>query len=172
MFSIVYAIGFMLCAWKWGDWKNWRTYLPTIQYFIGCDMLYNLLTWNYPLWTFPHPPNVLPNHLAVSLFRMFTTYPNFILIYIYRFPAGNFLHGIMYMAIWLVIWAFDELYLIRHGLLVYSHGWNYIWSILFLCVMLPMLRLHHTRPLLTYLLSVPLIVSLIFWFHIPAFRAT
>ncbi|MBT2729839.1 hypothetical protein J7E63_23550 [Bacillus sp. ISL-75] len=68
----LFTSGFIaiLCAWKWGDWKNWRQYLSTIQYFLIGDMLYNLFTRNFPLWGYPNPPNILPNHLFNNLFIM------------------------------------------------------------------------------------------------------
>lgn len=170
MFPIIYACGFVIAAWKWGGWKSWRKYLPTIQYFIGCDMLYDLLCYNYPLWSYPHPPNVLPSHLAVNLFRMFTTYPSFILIYLYRFPENNFVRKLGYILAWAILWALDELYMVLRGICVYAHGWSYAWSVGFLCVMLPMLKLHHHHPLWAYLLSVPIIVFLLLWFHVPVFQ--
>lgn len=172
MFPILYSCAFILCAWKWGDWRNWGKYLPTIQYFIGCDMLYNLLTWNYHLWAFPHPPNVLPNHMMVSLFRVFTTYPSFILIYLYHYPKHNGIRQALYLLAWFTLWALDELYMVRSGILVYSHGWNYVWSLVFLCIMLPMLILHHKHPLWAYLLTVPIVVFLVLWFHVPVLQTT
>ncbi|AEI39734.1 hypothetical protein KNP414_01167 [Paenibacillus mucilaginosus KNP414] len=33
-------------------------------------------------------------------------------------------------------------------------------------MMFPMIRLHHTKPLIAYGLSIPIVVSLIYLFHI------
>lgn len=165
------AVFSVFVALKWGDWRNWKKYLPTIQYFIGSDMLYKLLTWNFPLWTYPHPPNILPNHLTTSLFIMFVVYPSTMFMYLYHYPEGKSVtKRILYMLMWVGIWAVWELGMNTLGNCVYRHGWTYAWSIGFLCVMIPMLRLHHIRPLFAYALSVPTIIFLLIWFHVPVFK--
>ncbi|KPV41959.1 CBO0543 family protein [Alicyclobacillus ferrooxydans] len=171
MFPIVIGLVSVLAAWRWGDWRNWRHYLPTIQYFIGGDMLYNLLCERYLLWDYPHPPNLLPNHLVTNLFIMFVIYPSTMLIYLYRYPYGkSVLKQVLYILMWIVAWMAYELYMITHGLCVYHHGWTYAWSIGFACVMVSMLRLHHTRPLAAYILSIPITLFLLVWFHVPVLQ--
>jgi len=169
MFPIMMGIVTILSAWKWGDWKNWRDYLHTIQYFILGDMLYNLFTWDYSLWTYPHPPNLLPNHLTNNLYIMFTMYPSTLLIFLFQFPKNNVRKQILYILLWIVLWLIFELIMVMNGFCVYSHGWTYGWSIVFVCLMVPMLLLHHKRPMLAYILSVPIIVFLLLWFHVPVF---
>lgn len=171
MFPIV--IGFMsiFVAWRCGDWQNWWKYLPTIQYFIGGDVLYNLLCQDHLLWDYPHPPNLFPNHLTTSLFIMFTIYPSFLLVFLYRYPYGKPIRKQgLYILMWIVLWLAYELFMITHGLCVYHFGWTYAWSIGFACVMVSMLRLHHTRPLIAYILSVPITAFLLLWFHVPVFK--
>ncbi|MGG1679463.1 CBO0543 family protein [Neobacillus sp. NRS-1170] len=167
MFTIIIGFISILCAWKWGDWKNYRFYLPTIQFFIMGDMLYNLFTWNYHLWSYPHPPNLLPNHLLTNLFIMFAIYPSTMLIFLYRFPNENLLKRLFYIFIWIVLWLSFELVMVLNGLCVYSHGWTYGCSIVFACIMVPILILHHKRPMWAYLVSVPITVFLLLWFHVP-----
>jgi hypothetical protein len=166
------SIGFIsiLCAWKWGDWRNWFKYLPTIQYLIMGDMLQNLFTQNYSLWSFPHPPNLLPNHLINNLFIMLTIYPSSMLIFLYHFPKNKLLKQILYMLIWIILWLVYELIMVLRGLCVYSHGWTYGWSVVFVIIMVPMLVLHYKRPFWAYILSVPITVFLLWWFHVPVFN--
>jgi hypothetical protein len=169
MFPIIIGFILILCAWKWGDWKNWLLYLPTIQYFIISDMLYNLLTWDYSLWSYPHPPNLLPNHLLNNLFIMFVIYPSTMLIFLYRFPKQNLVKQTLYIFTWIVLWLAFELVMVLKGLCVYSHGWTYGWSIAFVCIMVPMLILHYKRPLWAYIVSAPITLFLLLWFHVPVF---
>ncbi|SDP13018.1 hypothetical protein SAMN04487897_13831 [Paenibacillus sp. yr247] len=171
MYPIVVAFVSMIAAWKWGDWMHWRKYLPTIQYFILGDMLYNLLTWDFSLWLYPHPPNLLPNHLTNSLFIMFTIYPSTMLIFLYRYPQKNIIKQILYILIWIVLWLLEEFIMISNGLCVYSNGWTYTWSVFFASVMIPMLLLHYKRPMWAYILSVPITVFLLLWFHVPVLNA-
>lgn len=169
MFHIIIGFFLILCAWKWGDWKNYRLYLPTILYFIMSDMLYNLFTWDYSLWSYPHPPNLLPNHLLNNLFIMFTFYPSTVLIFLYRFFKESGVKQALYLLTWIVLWLGFELIMVLKGLCVYHHGWTYGWSIIFVCIMVPMLILHHKHPMWAYILSVPIIVFLLLWFHVPVF---
>jgi hypothetical protein len=170
MFLIIVGIGTLFSAWKWGDWKNWRQYLPSIQYFIIGDMLYNLFTWNYPLWVYPNPPNIFPNHLSNNLFIMFVLYPSTLLILLYRFPKNNFIKQFLYILVWIVLWLIFEYFMVYLGLCVYSNGWSYTWSIIFVFMMVPMLVLHYKRPLWAYILSVPITVFLLYWFKVPIFK--
>ncbi|OIK13485.1 hypothetical protein BIV60_13965 [Bacillus sp. MUM 116] len=171
MFPIIIGFVAILCAWKWGDWKNWIQYLSTIQYFIIGDMLYNLLTWDFPLWSYPRSPNLLPNHLFNNLFLMFTLYPSTMLVYLYRFPKNHLIKQILYILSWIILWLIFELIMILYGNCVYSHGWTFGWSVVFVCVMVPMLLLHYKHPGWAYVLSVPIIIFLILWFEVPVFKA-
>lgn len=171
MFPIVMGFISIFSAWKWGDWRSWHKYIHTIQYFILGDMLYNLLTWGYPWWTYPHPPNVLPNHLAVNLFVMFTIYPSTMLIFLYHYPDGKHIsRKIIYILLWILIWAVWEYNMIFLGYCVYHNGWTYAWSLGFICLMVLMLRLHYKRPLWAYILTIPITVFLLLWFNVPVFQ--
>jgi hypothetical protein len=167
MFPIIVGLISIVCAWKWGDWKNWRIYLPTIQYFIIGDMLYNLFAWNYPLWSYPHPPNLFPNHLLNNLFIMFTIYPSTMLIFLYRYPKQNWVKQTIYLIIWIGLWLVFEKVMVWRGLCVYSHGWTYGTSVVFIFIMVPMLLLHYKYPLWAYILSLPITIFLLLWFHVP-----
>lgn len=43
IFRPVKAILYILVCLKWGDWRNWRKYYPTILYVIIWDLIFNLL---------------------------------------------------------------------------------------------------------------------------------
>lgn len=171
MFPILVGFLSMFGAWRCGDWRNWRKYLPTIQYFIGFDLVYNLLCRDRLVWDYPNPPNLFPNHLMNNLFIMFTIYPSTTLIYLYRYPYGKpVMKQVLYILMWIAIWAVWELCMISFGNCVYHYGWTYAWSIGFICTMVLVLRLHHTRPFIAYILSVPVTVFLLLWFHVPVFE--
>lgn len=167
MFVILVGAISIISGGIWGDWKHWRNYLPTIQYFIIGDLLYNLLSWNHLEWYYPTPPNLFPNHLFNNLFIMFTLYPSSMLIFLYHLPINNLFREIRYYLIWVILWLTYELIMVSRGLCVYDYGWTYGWSIFFACIMVPMLALHHRRPLIAYLFSIPIIFFFLIWFHVP-----
>jgi hypothetical protein len=169
MFPFVVGFVAMICSWKWGDWKNWTKYLSTIQYFIIGDLLYNLFSINFHLWSYPNPPNLLPNHLMNNLLYMLMIYPSTSIIFLYRFPKNNYIKQFLYILIWIGFWIVFEIIMVWQGLCVYTNGWTFGWSVFFICIMVPMLILHHKRPLWAYVLSVPVIVFLLLWFKVPIF---
>ncbi len=162
-------IGFfsIACAWRWGDWRHWHRYLPTIQYLIMGDMLYNLLCQHFLMWSYPSPPNLFPSHLFNNLFIMFTIYPSTMLLFLYRFPKANISKKILYIVFWICLWLVYELIMDIRGLLIYDNHWSYSASVCFVIIMVPMLYLHFKRPGLAYLVSVPIIVALLIYFHVP-----
>ncbi|MDQ0254817.1 hypothetical protein J2S74_002196 [Evansella vedderi] len=168
LFFALFTIG---VAWKWGDWRKWRLYLPTIQYFIIGDLLYNLFTWEYTLWWYPHPANLLPNHLLNNLFIMFTLYPSTLLVFLYHFPKKNRIHQILHLLGWIIFWVIFEFFMVFKGQCVYENGWSFGWSIAFATIMVTMLALHHNRPMLAYIFSIPITLFLLWWFQVPVLQA-
>lgn len=73
MVNVLYASVWIFAMWKWGDWKNWQKYYPTILLFIIGDFIYlYLLSDLYPMWRY-NPPEIdkqagLTNtHIALSV---------------------------------------------------------------------------------------------------------
>ncbi len=46
---VIIALIFILLSLKWGDWKNWRLYYPTILMYIIATLSSNLLTYKKEL---------------------------------------------------------------------------------------------------------------------------
>lgn len=44
--------GLLLAGIKWGNWRRWRDYYPTILFFIIGDLLYSCLLYNHQLWAY------------------------------------------------------------------------------------------------------------------------
>lgn len=156
----------MFTAWRFGDWRNWQRYQATILYFIACDLLYNVLTYKHPLWRYTTMPVI--NHVGASLLVMLITYPSSLLLYLYHFPnRSNIKNEILYLAAWGFGLSLIEQAYRFAGILNYENGWNAWWSVGFNFVALLILKMHQTRPLLVYLLSVVSTVALLRLFHIP-----
>ncbi len=56
LINVIYTIA----ALKWGDWRNWKQYHPTILFYCIGDFLYNFILYNKPMWLFRDL--ILPNH--------------------------------------------------------------------------------------------------------------
>ncbi len=145
-----------LAAWRWGDWRHWRRYHATILYVVVCDLLYNVLAYNHRLWVYQ------PNHIGINLVAMFINYPCTMLLYLPHYPNGHRRKQLLYIAFWVVIWSVIEaIYRAIDGI-TYQNGWTFWYSVEFDVLMFIMSRLHLQRPLLTYILSVPITCVMLF----------
>ena len=154
----------ILSAYKWSDWRNWKSYYPTILFFILCDIIYNFIAYNYPLWELTSPG------LGVTfsvLIKCFTSWPASTLLYLTHFPLAGKLKKAIYMLIWAVLFTLIELVFRRLGYVKYSNGWNIVWSTLFNIFMFPLLKIHHEKPLLAWPLAFLLGTTIIYFFNIP-----
>lgn len=165
MYIIVRMLLWILAAWRWGDWRNWKNYQSTFLFVILLDLLYNFLTYNYPLWVYD-PTDIIPNHTLNNLFVSFISYPSIVFIYLGRYPTG-WVKQVAWIIFWVTLFSIVELVNNIMGLMSYHNGWNFGWSVIFYLVQLPFIRLHYKKPLLAYGLSVLIIVGLLLLFKVP-----
>ncbi|WP_376767909.1 CBO0543 family protein [Neobacillus endophyticus] len=165
MFNIAVTLTNIYVAWRWGDWRNWRIYHTTILYMIVCDLLYNFLTYNHSLWTYTHT-TFQPNHTLINVFVMFIAYPCMVLIYLGRFPK-TFIRGILWVLLWVVLWSLFEWISLKLGQFSYQNGWTLGWSIIFNIAIFLMVRLHYSKPLLAYGLSIIATIFMLYIFKVP-----
>ncbi|WP_052488082.1 CBO0543 family protein [Gordoniibacillus kamchatkensis] len=95
---------FALAAWRWGDWKHWRKYYPTILFLIIGDLMNNFINYNRPFWTFT--PNawekwLYPNHTIISLGVELIGYPSLVLLYLGNYPDGG-RKQVLYVCAWVL----------------------------------------------------------------------
>ncbi|WP_078379743.1 CBO0543 family protein [Sutcliffiella halmapala] len=167
---IVYNFIFLFAAWRWGDWRNWEKYYPTILFFVFGDLLHNFIMYNHYYWLLHENllPTVLPNHTIISLMTMVISYPATILIYLkYFFQTKKWWLRALHLVIWVTLYLGGEFVNLRLGLISHHNGWHMGWSILFVIVMFIMFPIHHKKPLLALGISLLFIVFLLFQFNIP-----
>lgn len=170
--NALYALVWLFALWKWGDWRNWEKYYPTILYFFLGDLLYQyFLADLHPMWRY-NPQGIDENigltHTHVFLSVMVIKYPATILIYLSKFPEGNRLKQIGWFMLWMIIYTLNELGDRSLHLLTYHNGWAFYWSVLFNIVMFSLLKLHFHRPILTWFVSIFIIVLLWIIFDVPS----
>jgi len=162
-YHVITSIIFLISAWKWGDWKNWRQYYPTILFFILGNFTHNLLTYNYPLWEYESP--FLKKTLS-DILVSFVLFPSTILLYLPHFPK-KLKKQIIYVLFWVAIYTILEMVSHYLGFFSYHNGWNIGWSILFDCLMFPLLWLHHKNPLWVWPIGFIVSIALLVIFKVP-----
>ena len=162
-FPFLYLIG----TWRFGDWKNWKKYYPTILFLISVDFFISILIYDYPLWTL-EGSFIFPNHTIIDFMMTLVCFPQMVLIYLSRFPyKSEWVKQLLYVTIWIITYIIIEMIFMSAKLISYHHGWNMWWSFLVWIFMFMGLRLHHTKPLWAWLLCFVCTAFLIIYFHIP-----
>lgn len=162
-YQIIVTVIMLLCAIRWGDWRNWKLYYPTMLFFALVDLLYGLLTYNYPLWEFESP--LLKTTLSDILISL-VFFPATILLYLPHFPK-EIKKQVPYILLWVIIYTITEIVSHKLGFFSYHNGWNIWWSILFNLFMFPLLQLHHKKPHWTLLISIILAIMCLAYFKVP-----
>lgn len=161
-FAIISAIGIGIC-WKWGNWRNWREYYPTILFVFLANLAYVLLTDDKPLWTFGMLSYRYP---FVNLIIMVLLYPGTVILYLTFYPKA-WQKQIVYILLWVVIYLAVEVAAYFTRGFEYFNGWTVYYSFIFNLIMFPLIRLHYKKPLLAWPISAILAIIVIWWFRIP-----
>lgn len=167
----LFAIGFLLAAWKWSDWKNWKIYYPTYLFLTALSFISDFIMYNHSLWLYCPSPN-FPNHTAVALFYAFTIYPATVLLFLSRYPTESYTKQAVYIVCWVTVYSAMEAVSLIVGIGSYYNGWTLWWSILVNIVLFISIRVHFTNPLLAWLIGAlfSVLVLVVFDFRITDFK--
>lgn len=161
---LVIAIWAVLTVWIKKDYRSWEKYHATMLYMPCMNLLYLFLAREKYLWVVHSAIGF--SQATVALIYTFIIFPATVLLFLKNFPSTPF-SAVLHICKWVAIYAAIEWAGGLFGQITYQGGWNLGWSILFLFVMFPMLRLHEKRPLLAYGLSILIIIFLLHRFHVP-----
>lgn len=160
--SVLTGIAF----WK-GDWRHWEKYHLTIFYVITCNLLYAVLCRDNLLWKY-HPDFLPKSHVIVELFYTFINLPALTLLYLSHFPfAKPTAAQARYVLTWIIGSLIVEYFFVKWGRLLLLNGYEYWMEPIFYVFMFGMIRLHYSRPFLTYGISLIVIVFMVHYFHVP-----
>lgn len=162
-YQIIVTAILVLAAWRWGDWRNWKLYYPTMLFFAVGDFSAHLLLYNYPLWSFES--SILRKTFSDFLITL-VFFPATLLLYLPHFPKKP-LFKILYVSAWAVTYTIVEAISGALGFFSHYHGWTIWWSLAFNLLMFPIFRIHFKRPLAAIAISFVCAVSLIVYFRIP-----
>ncbi|MBM7653378.1 CBO0543 family protein [Neobacillus cucumis] len=161
---LIISVLTILASFKWGRWKNWRDYHASMLFIATGGLLYEYIVQENTLWKFH--PDFLYGHGMVVLVYALITMPLSIFLYLSHFPE-TWGRRIFYILLWSVIYICAEWVLLMFGRISYEHGWRLWFSFLFDLVMFSVIALHQYKPFLAYLISLPIIIFLIMYFHVP-----
>lgn len=150
VFRVTMVGCFLFAVWRWGDWRRWRIYYPTMLFAISVNLFASYVSYHHDLWIF-NPDALVRSHTVVEIISTFVIMPATVLVYLSNFPAaGRVLQG-AYVLAWVAVYSALETADTLLGGISYANGWSLAYSYLFDCAMFPIFSLHHSRPLLGWL---------------------
>ena len=155
---------YIFFAKKFINWKKWKEYYPTIQFYIICNLSYNFIFYQHTLWRYKAVTVPWLNHTLIEIAFTFFIVPVVLMIYLQYYPKRK-IKKYLYFSIWVAYFSILEFLFQIKGLFIYENDWNIWWSILFNIITFSVIRIHYKNALLGILISIPLIVVLLFIFH-------
>jgi len=163
MYHIFLAIVSILICYKFGDWKNWKIYYPTILFFILSNVVCILLTYNHTLWLYE---STILNHSFSDLLICITVYPSTIMLFIPHFPS-KITKAILHICIYVAVYSIPEFIALKLGYFTYQNGWTIWCTLIFNFIMFPILILHYKKPIYAWAIALISPHILFFLMKIP-----
>jgi hypothetical protein len=160
---LILASASIISAYKWGDWKNWKRYYPTMLFFGMGDLIYFSFFHNKLLWAFT--PSLLVRSIN-ELFIIFTVFFSTTLLFLSNFPKKLYLK-ITYTLFWIALYMAIEIFTALIGMMQYYNGWNLWWSLLHNTIQFPILILHHKNPILAWIIALIFLGIIMKIFNMP-----
>ena len=156
---------FILACYKWGDWRNWKTYYPTILFLIAGDFIYYYVSAAKPLWQYT--AKLFPGTYATLIIALII-YPCTILLFIPFYPKSGSIKKVCYITGWVCLYAFLEYLALKYNYMQQFNRWNFLYSVLFDYALFPLLLVHQKKPSVALLLSSIMGIGIAFLFKLPA----
>jgi hypothetical protein len=163
---IIFSALLLLAAYFKGNWREWEKYHLTIFYVIICNLLYNHLCQNKLLWEYV--PDFQPkSHILVDLLYSFLNLPAITLLFLTFYPfKGSGKKKLSFFLLWIGASTLIEYPFYKYGRLQLQHGYEFWMEPFFYTAMYGCIRLHYSRPFVTYFVSVFIIIFMMWTFQI------
>lgn len=160
-----YAIISVFLCWKWGDWKSWKGYYPTVLFLIMGNLAYMILFKSKPLWA---NGAFLAKYPALDISTIVVLYFCTVILYLTFYPRFNSnLKRAAYILLWVFIYSAMEYLSYITGHFMYYNGWGILHSVVFNIIMFPLLLLHYKKPILAWVTASAFAYLMMFLFQIP-----
>lgn len=166
VFRICLLSGFLVSAWKWGDWKNWEKYYPSILFVMVVNLTVSYLGYHQSFWIF-NPDVLVATETVVELLNTYVSLPVTTLLFLSHWPregrGRQWKHILLWVCIYGAIEGVDHYYF--RGI-SYGNGWSYGCSLLFDCAMFITIAVHYARPLWGWIMTFTAVTGVVIAFQI------
>lgn len=162
MYVFALVILYAAACWKWGAWRRWREFYPTILYMLIGNLTCSYVFYEYRLWIF----DSFAGDTIMCLAIKDLIYPSAVILFLTHYPEC-FWKQFCYITVWAAVNTFLEFIAFKIGGIHYDHGWNLFWSFILLEIAFALVRLHYKKPLLVWLPSLACGIAMALIFKIP-----
>lgn len=148
MYVFALAIVYAAACWKWGAWRRWKEFYPTILYMIIGNLTCAYVFYEYPLWMF----NSFAGDTMMCLVIKDLIYPPAVILFLTHYPEGA-VKQLLYITAWAAVNTLLEYIAYVLGGIYYEHGWSLLWSFVLLLIGFALVRLHYKKPLFVWIPS-------------------
>ena len=159
----IFAALWIPATYKFGDWKNWSKYYPTMLFMGMGSLIYNVTYKNKILWSL-NPGAINP--IFSELFVIFTVFSCTVVIFLTHFP-NTLIKQFKYITLWVLIYITIEVIMLNIGMQYNSNGWNIWWSLLHNYYQFPLLAIHYKKPYLAWGLAITTLIIMMKVFGVP-----
>ncbi|MDF2986492.1 MAG: hypothetical protein K0R50_2002 [Eubacterium sp.] len=159
--NIAVLLLIILSSWRWGDWKNWQKYHPTMLLAIIGNLLYNVVYCDHYLWRIL--PGILQSFILTEMLYTFIILPLTAMMFLSNYPDSlgkQVFHILKYIFVYSLIEYIYYLY----GMIFYQFGWNFWWSVGWNFMMFSIWSLHYKKPIKAYIISLIIFTFIIILF--------
>ncbi|WP_312337731.1 CBO0543 family protein [Anaerospora hongkongensis] len=166
VFRICLLTGFLVSVWKWGDWKNWKNYYPSVLFVMVVNLSVSYLGYHHSFWIF-NPDVLVDTQTVVELLNTYISLPATTLLFLSYWPRQGWDRQGKYLALWVFLYGaiegIDHYFI--HGI-SYGNGWCYGYSLLFDCAMFTTIAVHYIRPFWGWIMTFTAVTSVVIAFKI------
>jgi hypothetical protein len=146
---LTFISAWCLITYKFGDWRNWRLYYPTILFFWCGNLIGFFVFHDHLLWEFKS--NML-SHGAIDLIDMLFVFTCTTILFLQYYPK-RIIKQILYILLWVLIYSIIELIFHFMGGITYHYGWSIWWSLSHNIYQFIFLRVHYKNPILAWIFA-------------------
>lgn len=161
--DLLISLIILWAAWKWGDWRHWKQYYPTILFLALGNFIYLFFSFDKPLWRFT---TFISSKLAETLMT-FLIFPCVILLFLPYFPKQGIVKKTLYVCFWTLLFLFIEWWAIKIHHFAHYNGWSLLYSAIFNLGMFTLIQIHYKKPPWAWLISLITAVIIIIVFKLP-----
>lgn len=165
MLYFAFILAWVIITYKFGDWKNWRQYYPTILFFCCGNLIAYAVFHHSPLWEFK---SKVFSHFTIDLIQMIFIFTSTTILFLQYYPKSR-TKQFFYILMWVLIYSVIEWIFHLLGGIVYNRGWSIWWSAFHNVYQFIFLGIHHKKPILAWILAFATLGIVMTIFKVPNF---